>query len=152
MIGYRPNPVIKYCWLFFTPATCFVSCTFTHEYTYFCSTEERPLVVSTVFASQSVIPVQSVLTISFLFVLPGNICLCLNQVFTFEVQQRVCVPMVGQWDRLDPGPGLHDVHSRLGRHEAAFHPRNTERGMLNLNMILIHGNMEDHRASMEDLC
>lgn len=24
MIGYRPNPVIKYCWLYFTPATCFV--------------------------------------------------------------------------------------------------------------------------------
>ncbi|XP_063052746.1 sodium- and chloride-dependent GABA transporter 2 [Engraulis encrasicolus] len=23
MIGYRPGPVIKYCWLFFTPATCF---------------------------------------------------------------------------------------------------------------------------------
>uniref|UniRef100_A0A8C5AEW0 Transporter n=1 Tax=Gadus morhua TaxID=8049 RepID=A0A8C5AEW0_GADMO len=22
MIGYRPGPVIKYCWLFFTPATC----------------------------------------------------------------------------------------------------------------------------------
>uniref|UniRef100_A0A8C5ETN6 Transporter n=1 Tax=Gouania willdenowi TaxID=441366 RepID=A0A8C5ETN6_GOUWI len=22
MIGYRPSPVIKYCWLFFTPATC----------------------------------------------------------------------------------------------------------------------------------
>lgn len=25
MIGYRPGPYIKYCWLFFTPATCFVS-------------------------------------------------------------------------------------------------------------------------------
>ncbi|KPP69044.1 sodium- and chloride-dependent GABA transporter 2-like [Scleropages formosus] len=25
MIGYRPNRVIKYCWMFFTPATCFVS-------------------------------------------------------------------------------------------------------------------------------
>lgn len=24
MIGYRPSPVIKYCWMFFTPATCFV--------------------------------------------------------------------------------------------------------------------------------
>lgn len=24
MIGYRPSPVIKYCWLYFTPATCFV--------------------------------------------------------------------------------------------------------------------------------
>lgn len=23
MIGYRPGPFIKYCWLFFTPATCF---------------------------------------------------------------------------------------------------------------------------------
>ncbi|XP_024137396.1 sodium- and chloride-dependent GABA transporter 2 isoform X2 [Oryzias melastigma] len=23
MIGYRPNPIIKYCWYFFTPATCF---------------------------------------------------------------------------------------------------------------------------------
>ncbi|KAL0155496.1 hypothetical protein M9458_049759, partial [Cirrhinus mrigala] len=23
MIGYRPGPYIKYCWLFFTPATCF---------------------------------------------------------------------------------------------------------------------------------
>ncbi|KAG9335218.1 hypothetical protein JZ751_005573 [Albula glossodonta] len=23
MIGYRPGPLIKYCWLFFTPATCF---------------------------------------------------------------------------------------------------------------------------------
>uniref|UniRef100_A0A8C6U7E3 Transporter n=1 Tax=Neogobius melanostomus TaxID=47308 RepID=A0A8C6U7E3_9GOBI len=23
MIGYRPGPVMKYCWLFFTPATCF---------------------------------------------------------------------------------------------------------------------------------
>ncbi|MEQ2187319.1 hypothetical protein GOODEAATRI_003485, partial [Goodea atripinnis] len=23
MIGYRPGPVIKFCWLFFTPATCF---------------------------------------------------------------------------------------------------------------------------------
>ncbi|KAI1883386.1 hypothetical protein AGOR_G00230900 [Albula goreensis] len=23
MIGYRPSPLIKYCWLFFTPATCF---------------------------------------------------------------------------------------------------------------------------------
>ncbi|KAJ8401393.1 hypothetical protein AAFF_G00386240 [Aldrovandia affinis] len=23
MIGYRPTPLIKYCWLFFTPATCF---------------------------------------------------------------------------------------------------------------------------------
>ncbi|KAL3061186.1 hypothetical protein OYC64_009397 [Pagothenia borchgrevinki] len=23
MIGYRPSPVIKYCWLYFTPATCF---------------------------------------------------------------------------------------------------------------------------------
>uniref|UniRef100_A0A8C6P8V8 Transporter n=1 Tax=Nothobranchius furzeri TaxID=105023 RepID=A0A8C6P8V8_NOTFU len=22
MIGYRPGPIIKYCWLFFTPATC----------------------------------------------------------------------------------------------------------------------------------
>lgn len=25
MIGYRPGPYIKYCWLFFTPATCIVS-------------------------------------------------------------------------------------------------------------------------------
>lgn len=35
MIGYRPGPVIKYCWLFFTPATCFVGLTFifiTHEF------------------------------------------------------------------------------------------------------------------------
>lgn len=24
MIGYRPGPYIKYCWLFFTPATCIV--------------------------------------------------------------------------------------------------------------------------------
>ncbi|XP_036375596.1 sodium- and chloride-dependent GABA transporter 2-like [Megalops cyprinoides] len=23
MIGYRPGPLIKYCWMFFTPATCF---------------------------------------------------------------------------------------------------------------------------------
>lgn len=23
MIGYRPGPIMKYCWLFFTPATCF---------------------------------------------------------------------------------------------------------------------------------
>ncbi|KAJ8249699.1 hypothetical protein COCON_G00229150 [Conger conger] len=23
MIGYRPGPMIKYCWMFFTPATCF---------------------------------------------------------------------------------------------------------------------------------
>lgn len=28
MIGYRPTPVIKYCWLFFTPAICFVGFTF----------------------------------------------------------------------------------------------------------------------------
>ena len=27
MIGYRPSPVIKYCWLYFTPATCLVSLT-----------------------------------------------------------------------------------------------------------------------------
>lgn len=27
MIGYRPSPVIKYCWLYFTPATCFVGLT-----------------------------------------------------------------------------------------------------------------------------
>lgn len=25
MIGYRPGPYIKYCWLFLTPATCIVS-------------------------------------------------------------------------------------------------------------------------------
>uniref|UniRef100_A0A8C8IUC2 Transporter n=1 Tax=Oncorhynchus tshawytscha TaxID=74940 RepID=A0A8C8IUC2_ONCTS len=25
MIGYRPGPIIKYCWMFFTPATCLVS-------------------------------------------------------------------------------------------------------------------------------
>lgn len=25
MIGYRPSPFIKYCWMFFTPATLFVS-------------------------------------------------------------------------------------------------------------------------------
>lgn len=24
MIGYRPSPIIKYCWMFFTPALCFV--------------------------------------------------------------------------------------------------------------------------------
>lgn len=27
MIGYRPSSIMKYCWLFFTPATCFVSFT-----------------------------------------------------------------------------------------------------------------------------
>lgn len=27
MIGYRPGPYIKYCWRFFTPATCIVSFT-----------------------------------------------------------------------------------------------------------------------------
>lgn len=24
MIGYRPGPLIKYCWMFFTPVTCIV--------------------------------------------------------------------------------------------------------------------------------
>lgn len=32
MIGYYPSPVIKYCWLFLTPAICFVGFTF---YLYF---------------------------------------------------------------------------------------------------------------------
>ena len=32
MISYRPSPVIKYCWLFFTPATCFVGFTFIHSH------------------------------------------------------------------------------------------------------------------------
>ncbi|CAG5927688.1 unnamed protein product [Menidia menidia] len=30
MIGYRPGPYIKYCWLFFTPATCM----YNNEYVY----------------------------------------------------------------------------------------------------------------------
>lgn len=24
MIGYRPNPLMKYCWLYLTPSICFV--------------------------------------------------------------------------------------------------------------------------------
>ncbi|KAK7891628.1 hypothetical protein WMY93_023591 [Mugilogobius chulae] len=28
MIGYRPGPIIKYCWLFFTPATCLATFAF----------------------------------------------------------------------------------------------------------------------------
>ncbi|KAG7271043.1 hypothetical protein CRUP_000389 [Coryphaenoides rupestris] len=44
MIGYRPGPLIKYCWLIFTPATCFGTFAFSlikytplkynNEYTY----------------------------------------------------------------------------------------------------------------------
>lgn len=35
MIGYRPGPYIKYCWRFFTPATCIVSFTILKDMTYY---------------------------------------------------------------------------------------------------------------------
>lgn len=47
MIGYRPSPVIKSCWLFFTPATCFVDFLFifsSHLHTFL--KEERLLLAN----------------------------------------------------------------------------------------------------------
>lgn len=35
MIGYYPSIVIKYCWLFLTPAICFVGFTFIFMFCFF---------------------------------------------------------------------------------------------------------------------
>lgn len=158
MIGYRPNPVIKYCWLFFTPATCFVGLTFLFSsWSVFCLLQkEQHLLASNESAIHfaviqylhidllglSLFP-QSIyfrfkkqvnihlyiqnFKISF-FLLLGNLCICHNQVFTVEVQQWLCISMVGRWYRLDPGPVLHAVYPCLGSSEAVLHPWNTKRG------------------------
>lgn len=67
------------------------------------------------------------LFISVIILHTGNLCLCLNQVLTFEVQQWLCVPVVGGWDRLDPGSVLHALHTPLYGIQTVQYPRNTER-------------------------
>lgn len=51
MIGYRPSPVIKYCWMFFTPATCFVGFPFIFSsFLLAFLLQEGPLLYSNIFA------------------------------------------------------------------------------------------------------
>lgn len=162
MIGYRPNPVIKYCWLFFTPATCFVclallfnstsvlvSCRKSsicwppmkmqfslRSYSIYRSVGVKfndyfqlfPQSIYFYFKYQLTVHLYTQNYKISLFLLLGNVCICLNQVLTPEVQQWLCISMVGQWHRLDPGPVLHAVYPCLGSSKAVLHPWNTERG------------------------
>lgn len=187
MIGYRPSPVIKYCWLFFTPATCFVGFTFItkiHAFTplswkksslcwrtfestisfanrtqlwpLLCisSKHDRELRLRLNIIVVSLLKTFTwILNISYdresqhkwihpqpsllLSLLSGNLCFCLDQVLPSEVQQWICIPMVGQWHRLDPGPVLHDVHPCVDSSETVLHPWNTERGEFGLKSDLV---------------
>lgn len=167
MIGYRPSAVIKCCWLFLTPATCFVGLTvilnihvsstplweesslwwpvLKMHFNLHMTTNIDPVSLLLYLNSRWIRLVFKVgnnqqfysisLTRELLSLLPGHLRLRLDQVLTSEVQQWICLPMVGQWDRLDPGSVLHAVYPCLGSSETVLHPWNAKRGTYHLSTV-----------------
>ncbi|XP_025138794.1 sodium- and chloride-dependent GABA transporter 2 isoform X4 [Bubalus bubalis] len=85
MIGYRPWPLIKYCWLFLTPAVCTVRQ----------APEEKPDEGREAVVQE------------------GHLPLLPDQVHPADLQQEVQIPVVGRCPGLAPGPLLHGLHSCL---------------------------------------
>lgn len=44
----------------------------------------------------------------------GMLCLLIGQVYPLEIQQSLRVPRLVHWSRLDPRPGVHDLHTYGG--------------------------------------
>lgn len=105
MIGYRPGPYIKYCWLFFTPATCIVS--------FNCIT----------------LSLCGFVLYQLKCFVSGHLCLLPHKIYPSEVQQWVCVPVVGLCHRLAAGSLFHGLHPVLDALQDQHNPRNSQRGV-----------------------
>lgn len=67
----------------------------------------------------------------FLFVsstLPGNLPVFSDQIHPADLQQEVCVPVVGRHPGLAAGPLLYGVHPSLDRLQTVHHQRLPQRG------------------------
>lgn len=62
------------------------------------------------------------------FTLPGNLPVFFDQIHPADVQQEVCVPVVGRHPGLAAGPLLHGVHPSLDRLQTLHHQRLPQRG------------------------
>lgn len=60
--------------------------------------------------------------------LPGNLPVFFDQIHPIDIQQEVCVPVVGGHPGLAAGPLLHGVHSSLDRLQTLHHQRPPQRG------------------------
>lgn len=58
----------------------------------------------------------------------GNLCLLPHQIHSSEVQQRVCVPMVGLRHWLAARPLLHGLHPALDGVQDQHHTGDSQRG------------------------
>lgn len=59
---------------------------------------------------------------------PGNLPVFSDQIHPTDLQQEVCVPVVGRHPRLAAGPLLHGVHPSLDRLQTLQHQRFPQRG------------------------
>lgn len=59
---------------------------------------------------------------------PGNLPVFSDQIHPTDLQQEVCVPMVGRHPGLAVGPLLHGVHPSLDSLQALHHQRLSQRG------------------------
>lgn len=131
MIGYRPGPYIKYCWLFFTPATCIVSINKLirlHQGVPKMTKADSgwgPLYSFTVTTRDSFLTSN---TNTSLLVPPGYLCLFPHQIHSSKVQQWVRVPVVGLCHWLAACPRLHGLHPILDGVQDKHHPGDTQRG------------------------
>lgn len=117
MIGYRPGPYIKYCWLFFTPATCIVS-----------FNRFRLWLFWKLQLWHFILLWFCTLSAEVFFFSSGYLCLLPHKIHPSEVQQWVCVPVVGLCHRLAAGSLFHGLHPVLDALQDQHNPRNSQRG------------------------
>lgn len=60
--------------------------------------------------------------------LPGNLPVFSDQIHSADLQQEVCVPVVGGHPGLAAGPLLHGVHPSLDHLQTLHHQRLPQRG------------------------
>lgn len=124
MIGYRPGPYIKYCWLFLTPATCIVSINKLVE-----KHQDRPTMADGIWGLAEIKRNSSFTGINTCWLVPsGYLCLLPHQIHSSEVQQWICVPMVGLCHWLVACTLLHGLHPTLDGVQDQYHPGDTPRG------------------------
>lgn len=123
MIGYRPGPYIKYCWLFFTPATCIVSTNKLIKQYW------DSLNLSSFRGLPEIKQNSLCSSINTHLILPqGHLRLLPHQIHSSKVQQWICVSVVGQCHWLAARTLLHGLHPTLDGLQDQYHPRDTQRG------------------------
>lgn len=100
MIGYKPNPWMKWSWTVVTPLLCMVRALLL----YICSKHICDIRdVSNLCSSSSPSP--------------GLLYLLFGQIQAADLQQTVPVSRLGRRSRVDSGLGFHDLHPHGGRHQ-----------------------------------